>query len=74
MNKQNFNKLLKDGKLYEKENCIKKKNDVWDKFSMVHFKDSNIYADCVKSKICSNLKHHKANSGTSHLRLHLKTC
>ena len=42
---------------------------------MVHCKDSNIYADYVKCKICSlYLKHHKANSGTSHLRLHLKTC
>ena len=75
MNKQNFDELLKDDKLYEKENCIKKKSDVWNKFSMIHFKDSNIYADYVKRKICSSyLKHHKANSGTSHLRVHLKTC
>ena len=74
MNKQNFDKLLKNGELCEKKNCIKKKSDVW-KFSMVHFKDSNIYADYVKSKTCSSyLEHHKANSGTSHLRLHLKTC
>ena len=75
MNKQNLNKLLKDGKLYEKEDCIKKKSDVWDKFSMIHFKDSDVYTDYVKCKICSSYpKHHKANSEASNLRLYLKTC
>ena len=66
--------LLKNEKLYEKD-CVRHKSNVWKSFSLLYYKDSNRYAEYVRCKICSSyLKHHKANSGTSHLRMHLKAC
>ena len=74
MSNEELDTLLKNKKLYGKD-CTGHKSDVWKSFSMLYYKDSSRYAEYVRCKICSSyLKHHKANSGTSHLRMHLKGC
>jgi len=71
--------LLKIGKVIEKSSNSTK-SDIWKSFSLLYYassgaSESNEYTQFVKCQNCSAfLKHHKSNSGTTHLRNHLASC
>ena len=66
--------LFRIGKVVEKP-AKNKKNNVWNSFVQIHYVPSNEYANFLKRKSCGSfLKHHKSNSGTTHLRTHLTAC